>query len=60
MIGLVADVKCEKPLFVQLIYRYFYNPLVVGMQLTHLSYESNSYSISNRGELLQNNKEYYY
>ena len=35
MIRLFRHVKCEKPLFVGLVRRYFFNPLVAGMQLTH-------------------------
>jgi hypothetical protein len=64
MIGLFKHVKCEKPLFVGLVQRYFYKPLVAGRHLTHqvmsLIIESNNLITSNRGEVLRDNKEYYY
>jgi hypothetical protein len=53
MIGLFRHVKCEKPLFVPLVRRYLYNPLVVERLLTTFSGGENNYSISNRGGTLE-------
>jgi hypothetical protein len=49
MIGLDTGVKYENPLFGQLLYRHLSKPLVVGMQLTTLCYESYNYNESNGG-----------